>query len=395
MTPIIYLSTFFPTQKQDDLQRNMKSAANISASAFSYSLLMGLAANAEERLSVVNTPLTGPYPVNYKRPYSEECVTKEYGIDVYSIGMCNLYGIQGFSISNRLARAMTEKSLGTADVLVYSIQLPILRAAVEYKKQNPGSRIILVVPDLFEDLGGSSKIKKTVKSLLFGDFNKLCREVDAYVLLTPLMIERMPVRRPFCVVEGIYNPTEERHVFAVKDGFTILYTGMLYEKFGVKNLIDAVRLLEANDVKLKLCGSGELVGYIQSLNDSRIEYLGIVPREKVLQLQSEASLLVNPRQPNGGFTRYSFPSKNIEYLASGTPTLIYELEGIPDEYLDYCYHLSEKERSVDDLRRMIECIYKTPEKERNELALKAQEFIFAKKNAPAQAKKIIDLINGL
>lgn len=395
MTPIIYLSTFFPPRCLDILQYNMKSAANISASAFSYSLLMGLVANNRDNLSVINTPLTGPYPIDYKKYSSSGIITNEYGIDVQSIGMCNFYGIQGISISRRLVRAIKKVSDGKADIIVYSIQLPILRAAVIYKKQNPGSRIFLVVPDLFEDLGGNSHIKKAIKSLLFGDYNKLCQDVDAYVLLTPLMIERMSVRRPYCVVEGIYNPSEKRQAVEGKNGFTILYTGMLYEKFGVKNLIDAVHSLEEKDVKLKLCGSGELVDYINSINDTRIEYLGVVPREKVLQMQSEASLLINPRQPNGGFTRYSFPSKNIEYLASGTPTLIYELEGIPSEYFDYCYHLSEKERSVEDLRRMIEYIYMTPEKERTELAAKAKEFILVKKNAPAQAKKIIDFINGL
>lgn len=373
----------------------MKSAANISASAFSYSLLMGLVANVKEFLTVINTPLTGPYPIDYKKFLSNGCITNEYGSNVQSIGRCNLYGIQGLSISRRLTYAMKKKCLGKANIIVYSIQLPLLKAAVEYKKRNPGSRIILVVPDLFEDLGGNSHIKKCIKSLLFGDYNNLCQDVDAYVLLTPLMIERMSVSRPFCVVEGIYNPSEKRQAVERKNGFSILYTGMLYEKFGVKTLVDAVHSMDMKDLRLKLCGSGELVDYIKTLNDSKIEYLGIVPRENVLQMQSEASLLVNPRQPNGGFTRYSFPSKNIEYLASGTPTLIYELEGIPSEYFDYCYHLSEKERSVEDLRRMIEHIYKTPEKERTELASKAKEFILAKKNAPAQAKRIIEFINGL
>ena len=392
MRKITYISTFFPPQRQDILH-GMKSAANISASAFSYSLLMGLVANAKDRLTVINTPLIGPFPVNCNKLTGRGFITTEYGVEVKSIGMNNLYGVQGISISTNLLKEMKVAQIGISDIIVYSIQLPLLQAAVRYKKNHPGTRIFLVIPDLYEDLGNHNIVIRRIKELLFGNFNELCKKIDAYVLLTDLMIERMPYKRPYCVVEGIYNPSEKRQAVEGKNGFTILYTGMLYEKFGVKNLIDAVRSLEEKDVKLKLCGSGELVDYINSINDTRIEYLGIVPREKVLQMQSEASLLINPRQPNGGFTRYSFPSKNIEYLASGTPTLIYELEGIPSEYFDYCYHLSEKERSVEDLRRMIEHIYMTPEKERTELASMAKEFILAKKNAPAQAKKIIDFIN--
>lgn len=394
MRPIIYLSTFFPPQRPE-LQKNMKSAANISASAFSYSMLMGLVATAKERLVVINTPLTGPYPIDFKEIASRGGIFTEYGVPVKSIGAFNLYGLQGSSICRNLVREMVGMKAGVSDILVYSIQLPLLEAAVKYKKKNPGSRIILVVPDLYEDLCGESKLKKKVKSLLFGDYNKLSKEVDGYVLLTPLMIERMPEKKPFCVVEGIYNPTEKRQKKKEGENFTILYTGMLYEKFGVKNLVDAVHSLEMKDIRLKLCGSGELVEYIKTINDSRIEYLGIVPREKVLQLQSETSLLVNPRQPNGGFTRYSFPSKNIEYLASGTPTLIYELEGIPQEYYQYCYHLSSEEKSVKAFARKITEIYHTSKEEREKLANDAQQFIFSQKNAPAQCEKIIRLIDSL
>ena len=38
---------------------------------------------------------------------------------------------------------------------------------------------------------------------------------------------------------------------------------------------------------------------------------------------------VNPRQNNEEFTKYSFPSKTMEYLASGVPVVAYKLDGIP------------------------------------------------------------------
>ena len=394
MRPIIYLSTFFPRQ-HPEFQQSLKSAANISASAFSYSILNGLIANVKERLFIINTPPTGPYPINYGKILSRSCITEEDGLVVKTIGTFNLYGIQGFSIANQLEKEMKDLEIGDADILIYSIQLPLLKTAVKYKKKYCGSRIILVVPDLYEDLVGDSILKKVLKNILYGDYSELSRYVDAYVLLTPLMIEKMPEKKPFRVLEGIYNPSEKRQKRGVEDGFTILYTGMLYEKFGVKNLVDAVHALKMKDVKLKLCGSGELVEYIKKINDARIEYLGILPRENVLQLQSDVSLLVNPRQPNGGFTRYSFPSKNIEYLASGTPSLIYELEGIPQEYYLYCYHLSADENSVEDLVEMIKKIYHTPESERKKLGKEAQNFIYTQKNAPAQCEIIIKLIDSL
>lgn len=397
MRPLIYLSTFYPSQKRDFFLEKLLSAANISASAFSYSLLKGLVDCCHNNFNIVNTPLTGPYPISYRRLFTKESIDTECGYKIKSVGCCNLYGIQGPSISHNVSKAMRNLGIGDADILLYSIHLPLLKAAVAYKNKFKGSRIILVVPDLFEDISKQTPLKKMYRSLILGDFQKLCNSVDGYVLLTEQMLERMPVKKTYCVVEGIYNPMERRSGTKQNDKFNILYTGMLYEKFGVKNLIDAVCSLNIPDVRLQLCGSGDLVDYIKekSINDSCIEYKGIVPRERVLELQCEASLLVNPRQPNGGFTRYSFPSKNIEYLASGTPTLLYELEGIPQEYYKYCYHLSASQSSVDDLTEMIKQIYETPLEERTALAKRAQSFIFTEKNASTQCAKILHFIENL
>jgi len=397
MRPIIYISTFFPKESCDATLNKMNSAANISASAFSYSLLSGLAKAVASHLYVINVPPTGPYPFNYKNIMSHKSYTEEYGVEVESIGGLNLYGVQNFSITANIYRSLLQLNIGDADIIVYSANISLLKAAVLYKDKFKDTHITLVVPDLYEDINNNSWLHKSFKEMFLGSFDKLCTFVDAYVLLTPQMIERMPVKRPFCVVEGIYNPSECRNNGSDTGRFTILYTGMLYEKFGVKNLIDAVCSLTIPNIELVICGSGDLEQYIirKASVDKRIVFLGVIPRDQVLALQSNASLLVNPRQPNGDFTRYSFPSKNIEYLASGVPTLIYELEGIPIEYYRYCFHLSPEEKNVNDLMNKIIDIYNTPKMFRQNLAEQAQKFIYSKKNSHEQCKKIINLINQI
>lgn len=398
MRPVIYLSTFFPPENQELFMKGLRSGANLSASAFSYALLSGFAAYASRMAGVMNAPPVGPFPFSFKRMFCREVSTEEYGMEVRSIATCNIYGLQALSTSRNLLKAIQRLGAGESSVLVYSAQIPLLRAAVDYKKSFPGTRIILIVPDLYEDISSSGYFKSLAKKRLFGDFDSLCQHVDAYVLLTDQMIERMPVRKPYCVVEGVYNLSEQRVPTQHKPhSFTILYSGMLYERFGVKNLVDAFCSLSNESLRLQLCGSGDLEGYIKdkAAEDPRIEFLGVIPRKKALELQCSASLLVNPRQPNGGFTRYSFPSKNIEYLASGTPALIYELEGIPQEYYNYCYHLSAEQSSVKDLADIMQKIYNEPIESRVSLAASAREFILTKKNAPAQCEKILRFIDSL
>ena len=61
--------------------------------------------------------------------------------------------------------------------------------------------------------------------------------------------------------------------------------------------------------------------------------MGCVTNDEIVRLQCEATLLVNPRPSDKEFCKYSFPSKTIEYMASGTPVLMTKLPGVPDGIL--------------------------------------------------------------
>jgi len=125
--------------------------------------------------------------------------------------------------------------------------------------------------------------------------------------------------------------------------------------------------------------------------DDRICYKGNIDREDVLLLQKKARLLVNPRQPNYELTKYSFPSKTMEYLASGTPVLMYKLPGIPEEYFQFCYTLTDL--SVDELASKIDEIVSQTDFELQKKGEEAKRFILENKTARIQVKKIIDLFS--
>ena len=72
-----------------------------------------------------------------------------------------------------------------------------------------------------------------------------------------------------------------------------------------------------------------------SAEDPRICYFGAVSPEEAARIRMRASVLVNPRTSEGRYTRYSFPSKTLEYLLGGRPVVAYLLPGIPEEYRSY------------------------------------------------------------
>lgn len=370
-----------------------------SADAFSYSILCGFSDVLGGAIDCINIAPLGAYPRYNEIAYYKGGVEKDEKVLVESVNYSTFYVYQYFSIYKNVLGALVRKGYNQPiDIIIYSINVPVLKAAIKYKnKYSPKSKIVLIVPDLLE-YSLEETLASKIKTAIIGDMRKIYDEVDGFVFLTEAMNERVRTKHPYCIVEGIYNQKEDRTVDKPDDGLKrIFYSGMLYDKFGVKTLVDAFTMTTDNKYRLQLCGVGELEGYIKEAaqKDSRIKYLGLLSRERALQMQSEATLLVNPRTPEGEFTKYSFPSKNIEYLVSGTPVLLYELPGIPEEYYKYCYHLTADEMGAANLYNKIEEILHLSDDVIRIKAAEAVQFIKTQKNAKKQAEKIIKLTESL
>jgi glycosyltransferase involved in cell wall biosynthesis len=110
----------------------------------------------------------------------------------------------------------------------------------------------------------------------------------------------------------------------------------------------------------------------------------------VLSLQRQATVLVNPRGGTAEFTKYSFPSKIMEYLLSGTPAVIRRLPGIPEEYGEHLQFVDGP--APTDLARALSVACGASREERRELGARAQRFVLEHKSGRAQAALILELI---
>ena len=165
------------------------------------------------------------------------------------------------------------------------------------------------------------------------------------------------------------------------------------EIFGILHLIEAFKNIDSPNYRLIICGIGDSEEEIKKSSelDSRIDFLGQLKREDVLSLQKKATVLVNPRQNNEEFTKYSFPSKNLEYLSSGIPLVAYKLDGIPDEYDKYINYVPDN--STDAFASVIQKICELPVGERTEMGRRARDFVLEEKNNVKQTKRILDFIS--
>ena len=88
---------------------------------------------------------------------------------------------------------------------------------------------------------------------------------------------------------------------------------------------------------------------------------------------------------------YSFPSKTIEYMSSGTPVLTTKLGGIPKEYYDYLFFT--KGDSINDIYESLDDLLKVDQSVLIEKGQKAKKFVDENKNYLLQTKKVIDFVN--
>jgi len=228
-------------------------------------------------------------------------------------------------------------------------------------------------------------------------FNYFVPKIDYFVLLTAAMAERLGISSTrYTVVEGMFDETDLQPPLELKarsgGDRVFLYTGTLARRYGIMDLLDAFRRLDQPNVRLLICGEGDARDEVvaSSQADARIEYLGQVTREEALNFQRRAHVLVNPRRPEEDFTRYSFPSKTLEYLAAGRPVIMHALPGMPSEYLEYI--LCPPTPDVAGLASALNDAAEMTEESLQTIGSAGRNFVLTSKSPVAQCKRIVDLI---
>lgn len=401
MKSVLFLTGLFPDEIRSEIIENSKSNTQFAADALQWSFAEGLV-HHYQNLQLLNFPFVGSYPTLYKTPFIKSfSFGKSNRFQGLNVGYFNLIAVKNFNIYRQAKsniRNWVEQNKGEKAILIYSAFLPFLKAAIATKKEYPDLKIYLILPDLPQFMGGpDNKLYRAFKKYTGTQLQECFKKMDGFILVSKYMTELLPIdNKPYTVVEGIFNNKAEIFLPVKNDTRkkTILYTGTLARRYGILGLLEAFKLIRDENSLLVICGDGDTKEDINlaAEKDKRIIYKGSIDRSEVLRLQREASLLINPRTPEGEFTKFSFPSKTMEYLASGVPTLLYKLPGIPDEYYKYCYSLEDI--SVGALAEKIKEILSLDAEILAEKGRMARKFILENKNPENQCEKIFNLIEN-
>lgn len=227
----------------------------------------------------------------------------------------------------------------------------------------------------------------------------LCEKcADYYLFLTEEMNSVVNKHfRPYTIIEGFSDYEIHKRSNALEKKATprvCMYAGGINKLYGLDMLVNGFIKAEIANCELHIYGDGPYVEELKTIcrMNKNVKYLGIMNNADIVEKEEEATLLINPRYTSSAFVKYSFPSKNMEYMASGTPILTTKLPGMPSEYYEYIYIL-EDETEVG----MSSALASIMEKEPGELHLfgaRAKEWILENKNNIISTRKIINLIKS-
>lgn len=356
---ILFLGSVFATENEEEVLENSKVAVEYSANNFQKKMIEGFKAVAED-FFVLSAPGIASFPNGYRKMRFKGFSVSQNEYEYVNFN--NIWGIRNYSRAKHLKRALKPFVAATEKeklIVVYSAHTPFLQAAAYAKRKDPMIKICLVVPDLPQYMNLSTKqslLYRLGKKYDISKFNKLLPIVDSFMFLTEEMNKKLnSLDKPYIVVEGIVNEDElsvESNKSAKNEKY-IVYAGKLYERFGINNLVRAFERIQEKNYRLILCGAGDSEEFIkaEAQKDKRICFMGQITVDEAKQWVSKADVLVNPRPNNEEYTKYSFPSKNIEYLATGKPVVAYMLDGMSGVYKDLMY--VPQDNSIDSLTTVL------------------------------------------
>ena len=367
---------------------------------FDMKLAMGLSKRCN--VTTMSLPPVASYPTSSCLFYNrkKEVISKE--LEINYISLLNLPIIKTITIMIRvflysfffLVKKRKNNPIIVCGYISFDTSLPAIIVAKILRK-----KIFAIVPDVPLFINTYSKVKNPIKRLMNKFSNKLTCEIEnrfnGYIFFTQAMNELINRnKQPYFVMEGMLD---EEEIFQSDEieinniPKVIMYAGTLHEKFGIKKLVEAFIKADLPECQLWIYGDGDYVEALSKIENKNIKFKGSVSKSEILILERKATLLINPRPSSEEFTEYSFPSKTLEYMASGTPLLTTSLSGIPKEYDNYLYYFDGE--TINDMADKLKQIMGFSVEELNNFGLNSKNFVIKNKTSLIQTKKIFDFLN--
>lgn len=377
---VLYLSSLCSVKEYERMFAKYGSTSSHASQKFNRLLVRGLVENGFHVDALTQRIFVNPDKDDLSHePETENDISYHYIPQIKNRKMNRIFVmLQAFRFILRWTKAHRD-GIVICDIILGELSLALM-AARKIKRV----RTTAIVTDVPSIRAGEKRTG--LRALPIRIKNGVIKSYDSYIFLTEQMNKLLNVRKkPYVIIEGFADSNVLKEPNTIEKKYpqkVIMMAGLLENIFGVDALLEAFQQIHCPDAILKFYGKGSSVSAIEDAasKDKRIFYCGELTNNQIVEEEKKATLLVNPRPAEGEWTAYSFPSKNMEYMASGTPLVAYNLPCIPEPYKCHFYE-------IDDLRQTLDRLLSIDRKELHRFGLEAQRWIVEEKSPGQQLKK--------
>lgn len=395
---ILYLSAVCAQKRFDRYAAEGKITKMPQAQKYHRLLIEGLQQVTNQTLTVISSyPIVGGSKKIYR---TEQDI--ENGVKYWYPGFFLFPFLRQFCLFvntiKLILSCFTKETIIVCDVLSGSVCL-----AARFVRFFKGVAIVGIVTDVPGLTSGArAKMlpwwKKILRKVTIPISKGSLVKYDGYLLLTEAMNSVVNLKnRPYIVIEGhsdvtmknVENKLDEKNVKK-----NIMYAGGTHKEFGIALLVDSFLEVDNKEWELHIYGDGNYQSDLKriSLEHPNVKYFGMKSNSEIVNNQLQAWVMVNPRITNAEYVKYSFPSKTLECMVSGTPLLTTKLAGMPKDYYPYVY-LFEEETKEGFIKSLKEVFAKSAD-ELHGFGAISKKFALEQKNNVTQAAKFYSFLKS-
>lgn len=356
---------------------------------FGLALLRALKCNGALPFQVSAAPATD-YPNNRSLMFKRLRHHWE-GIDFLEVPFVNLTGIK--HVTRTLAAiiyGIPEMRRHDAQVVVvHGILSPFLATALlaRHRLGVPAAVVVTDPPNV--DHAFDTKLSRALKRIDARIIRRLLPSFDGVIAVTEQIVQDFTQGSRSLIMEGF--ATELSIVDESHEGRRPLavYAGGVKAAFGVDVLLQAQGLPGAG-FDLAVYGAGPFVDEVVAAQKRQpgVMYGGVLDLAGLMDAYASADVLVNARPPDLDYAPYTFPSKLLEYLATGKPVVSTRLPGIPEDYWQVLIPCEPTAESVAAAIALA-AAQQTPEARARRLAF------VASRTPSVQGRRIVEFLEAL
>lgn len=324
-------------------------------------------------------------------------------------------GIGTVQIIKQFYQKLQNRLLEADIVFSYNVCYAWIFLPVQARRRKIKS--ILILADYSDTKSGKTVLAKT-----YARIQKWCiRQYDVVVGLSANSQKILKKNQKFLLMEGGIDETfynifdaqasgveEDVDTSSIpqKQNITLLYSGLLNHVTGIDLLLESFSEMMESDiltpdekarVKLVITGKGELADKIWELQKTKewLHYPGHLKYDAYIDTLKTADILLNPRNMALPENLNNFPSKVMDYLATGKYILSTKFAGYErfTPYITFCEMYEMQEALVRQLKYLMEMrrdtYYKAGAEAYQRNRKFAAEFLWT-----AQIKRIIEAVQG-